>query len=257
LLVAHLTDLHLDGTELTRSRLRRVATEIAAATAPVDLIIVTGDIIEDSAFSGNTVAMCDEYRFAHDLLAPMASVAYCPGNSDGEAFSMFMSEVFPGDEGTNHRVEANGVTFLMLDSRVPGDYVGHLTEETIAWLKTSLADASGPAVIGMHHPPVAIGHAAFDRLGLGNPEALDAVLAQSSNVVAILCGHIHMALTTAFTAVPVVIAPGVHSLGHHPWTMPERPKALIDPSAPPAFAMHRIDAGDLTTFPIILREEPA
>jgi 3',5'-cyclic-AMP phosphodiesterase len=254
MLAAHLTDSHLDGTDTTRDRLRRVAEELAAATARIDLIVVTGDIVEDSAFD-STASMLEEYRLAHDLLAPLAPVAYCPGNSDGEAFDQFLNEVLPEGEGANRHVEAIGVTFLTLDSRIRGDYAGHLSDKTIAWLDASLASVSGPVVIGMHHPPVTIGHRAFDQLRLDNPEALETVISRFPNVVGIFCGHIHMALATRFGGVDLAVAQGIHSSGSLPWVLDDDPSVLIDPTAPPAFTMHRVDASGLTSFPVVLRED--
>lgn len=254
MLVAHLTDSHLDCTDTTRDRIRRVARELAAATKRVDVIVVTGDTVEGSAFD-DTASMVEEYRLVHDLLAPLAPVTYCPGNSDGEAFDLFLKEVFPEGEGANRRVEANGVTILTLDSRIRGDFAGHLGDETIAWLDATLAGVSGPVVIAMHHPPVTIGHRAFDRLRLDNPEALEAVIGRYPNVVGILCGHIHMALATRFGEVDLAVAQGIHSSGSLPWVLDDDPTSLIDPTAPPAFSMHHVDASGLTSFPVVLRED--
>ena len=104
MLVAHLTDSHLDCTDTTRDRIRRVARELAAATKRVDVIVVTGDTVEGSAFD-DTASMVEEYRLVHDLLAPLAPVTYCPGNSDGEAFDLWFLEGQESDGSTNWSTE--------------------------------------------------------------------------------------------------------------------------------------------------------
>ena len=96
-----------------------------------------------------------------------------------------------------------------------------------------------------------IGHPVFDTLRLDNAGALEAVVRRHPRVTAILFGHTHSAIATQFAGVPAFGAPGVHSSGQRPWDAREG-ASLIDPSAPPAYAVHRLDASGLTSIPVVL-----
>ncbi|WP_018174904.1 MULTISPECIES: phosphodiesterase [unclassified Thioalkalivibrio] len=79
-----------------------------------------------------------------------------------------------------------------LDSSTPGEAAGRLDASECERLEKSLsADPDRPTVVALHHPPVAIGSAWMDRLGLLDPDALFAVLDRHPQVRACLFGHIH------------------------------------------------------------------
>lgn len=252
MLIAHVTDPHLDGTDTPRQRLRDVASALTGTTTPVDLVLLTGDIVQSADFEGDDDRAIAEYRFAHDALAGIAPMAWCPGNVDANAYDLALRELFPGATGTNTRLETGEVTILMLDSRVRGELRGHLDDTALAWLEEELGRASTPVLVALHHPPVRIGHPVFDTLRLDNADALEAVLRRLPQVTGILFGHTHSAIATSFAGVPAFGAPGVHSSGQLPWDAREG-ESLIDPSAPPAYAVHRLDAHGLTSIPMVLR----
>jgi 3',5'-cyclic-AMP phosphodiesterase len=252
MLIAQITDFHLDGTETTRGRLRRVVDALSGTTTPVDFVVVSGDIVQAAAFedAGEDRAI-EEYRFAHQAVSGLAPMAWCPGNADGKAYDVALRDLFPGVGETNARVDADGLTFLMLDSRVAGELRGHLDEDTLAWLEEELAGSTAPTIIVLHHPPVAIGHPVFDTVRLDNAGALEAILLRSPQVIGTLFGHTHMAIVARFAGRPVFGAPGVHSHGQLPWDAREG-EPLIDPSAPPAYAVHRIDDDGITSIPSVI-----
>ncbi|WP_018864602.1 metallophosphoesterase [Thioalkalivibrio sp. ARh3] len=79
-----------------------------------------------------------------------------------------------------------------LDSSTPGEAAGRLDTAQCERLEQSLsAHPDHPTIVALHHPPVAIGSAWMDRLGLLDPDALFAVLDRHSQVRACLFGHIH------------------------------------------------------------------
>lgn len=252
MLIAHVTDPHLDGTETTRQRLRDVATALAGTTTPMDLLILSGDIVQSAAFAGDDDRALAEYRFAHDTLAGIAPMAWCPGNADAGAYDTALRELSPATSGTNMRLDGGEVTILALDSRVRGELRGHLDPTALAWLEKELAATTGAVIIVLHHPPVEIGHPVFDTLRLDNADTLEALLRRHAGVTAILFGHTHSAIATRFAGVPAFGAPGVHSSGQRPWDVREG-EPLIDPTAPPAYAVHRLDAGTITSIPVVLR----
>ena len=249
-LIAHLSDPHLDGTERSRTRLQRVAAYLHGLSTPPDAIVVTGDIIQGDATA--------DYRVIADALDGLAPVLYCPGNSDQRG--PFAATLLPeyasaqaADEvehaPVNYHREVGRVTFVMLDASVPGHYHGQLGDVTAAWLADTLAaiPAARPVVIGLHQPPLALGHPIIDSLKLLDPEPLAAALARHPNVVAMLVGHTHAATVTTFAGRPLIVSPGIHSNLHFPWEPSTPGRMPIDEAAPPALASHLLDDDNRVT----------
>lgn len=234
--VAHISDPHLDGGESSLARLRQVAAYLRAMDPTPDVIALTGDIIQGDADGG--------YAVARDLLADIAPLLSCPGNSDKRPL---LREIVPhdgaetdGNDPVNYVQAVGAVTFVMLDSSVPGEFIGELTVDTLDWLRQALGTIppATPIVVCLHQPPVSIGIPAVDAFGLQNPEDLAAALQAHDNVVAVLVGHTHGATVTTFAGVPVIVAPGIHSGLRAPW---EGGDSLLDEDVPPAIALHLID----------------
>ncbi|MDX6346938.1 MAG: 3,5-cyclic-AMP phosphodiesterase, partial [Streptomyces sp.] len=109
----------------------------------------------------------------------------------------------------------DGLTVALCDSSIPGRHDGHLDDEAIAWLDAELARADGPVLVGMHHPPVALG---LPSVGL-----------------------------------PLVVAPGVVSTLMLPealvlpeeWTEDD----ALDFDLPPAITLHVLDGERLVSQP--------
>ncbi|MGB4780040.1 MAG: metallophosphoesterase [Microbacterium sp.] len=78
MVVAHLADMHLDGTALPRLRLEAVANRLRASSDGIDMIVVTGDLVEAT----ESPDPASDYTLIDELLASIAPVVWCPGNSD-------------------------------------------------------------------------------------------------------------------------------------------------------------------------------
>jgi Icc protein len=140
---------------------------------------------------------------------------------------------------------------IMLDSSVPGQYHGVLAAETIAWLEATLAalPRDMPVLIGMHHPPVELGHPGVDPLRLSDAAPLAATLQRYPNVAAVLVGHTHTATATTFAGRPLLVAPGIHSSLRLPWEKAAPGQSLLDETAAPALAIHLLhDDARITTY---------
>jgi len=74
---AQLSDTHLDGGQPRAGRLRSVMASLAGGRAPLDAVLVTGDVA-DHGLPG-------EYEQARSLLAGPWPVLICPGNHDERA----------------------------------------------------------------------------------------------------------------------------------------------------------------------------
>ncbi len=240
--LAHLSDLHLDGTPESAERTRRAVSHLSGLPGTVDAVLITGDIVDRG-----TVA---EYRQAREVLAPLYEryqVLLCPGNHDSRAE---YREVLLGSGGTapvNEIRDIAGVRVLMCDSSIPGRSEGLLEPETLSWLDDALAAAPDrPAFVAFHHPPVAIGLPYIDRIGLREPGTLAKVLGRHAHVVAVLCGHAHTAATTSFAGRPVLCAPGIISTALMPWEQgPDN--SWKTHSAPPSFTFHLYEEGRLAS----------
>ncbi|WP_432129437.1 metallophosphoesterase [Streptomyces sp. bgisy082] len=241
--LAHLSDLHLDGTAGSAERARRAVARITGLPGTVDAVLITGDIAERGTE--------EEYRQARELLAPLRErhpVLLCPGNHDSrpEFREVLLGEV-AGRAPVNAAHDIDGVRILMCDSSIPGRSEGLLEPETLRWLDAALAAAPGrPAVVALHHPPAELGLPYIDRIGLLEPEALAEVLGRHEQVTAVLCGHAHTAAATTFAGLPLLCAPGIASTALLPWEQDEG-QSWKTYDAPPSITFHLYRDGRLTS----------
>ncbi|MEN3584884.1 phosphodiesterase [Streptomyces sp. ZYX-F-203] len=241
--MAHLSDLHLDGTARVAERTRRAVACLTGLSGAVDAVLITGDIVDRG-----TVA---EYRQAREVLAPLYErhqVLLCPGNHDIR--SEYRQVLLGGDGATapvNEAHDVAGTLVLMCDSSLPGRAEGLLEPETLEWLDESLAAAPDrPAFVALHHPPATLGLPYIDRIGLREPQALAKVLDRHPQVAAVLCGHAHTPATTSFAGRPLLCAPGIVSTALLPWEQgPD--SSWKTHEAPPALAFHLHEGGRITT----------
>lgn len=244
LVLAHISDLHLDGTERATERAERVRDRLWELPGPVDALLVTGDIADHGTEA--------EYEEAARLLglrdrgAPFP-VLTCPGNHDSRAPYRKALLGEPAGEGPVNSVRVfDDAAVLMCDSSVPGSDEGELDEETYAWIEETLDELDGtlPALLAFHHPPVALHHPLPDAYRLRRPSALVALLERRSEVAGIITGHAHTPAATVFGGRPLVVGPGVTWTLRLPW----EGEGAADREAPPGFAFHVLDdEGRLTS----------
>lgn len=245
MLLAHISDLHVDGTERANDRGARTVAYLNSLTRRPDAVLVTGDIADHGAPS--------EYAEAAELLARLDAPFFtCPGNHDDRAT---YRKVLLGEDavdGTDAAVNntgravnrlhhAAGYALLLCDSTIPGEDAGLFDDETLEWLARTLDELGDtPALPAFHHPPAVIQHPYLDSINLTNAEQLAEVLAGRTNIPAILTGHAHTAGATTFTGRPLLLAPGVVSTVRLPW---ESGEAWTDRVAPPGVAFHVLGEG--------------
>ena len=223
--IAHLSDTHLDGGQPRLQRLLRVIGETASAGA--DAVIVTGDLTDHGAAA--------EYeQFASAMPADRPWLATVGNHDRRESARSCLS---PGSSGPLDRVlDVAGLRLIALDSLIEGADDGRLDPTSLAFAAHALDDSPGPAVIALHHPPVAVGHDLMDRLGLRDPEGL-AELAGHPRLAAVLTGHVHTSLAGRFAGAPLLGAGGVAST----LRLGSRTDPIADAAAVPVFAVHVFD----------------
>ncbi|WP_159945385.1 MULTISPECIES: metallophosphoesterase [unclassified Nocardiopsis] len=229
LLLAHVSDLHLDGTARASERAARTLDYLRALPQAPDALLVSGDIAEHAAD--------EEYREAARLLDLPFPVLLCPGNHDdrGAMRALLLGER-PAKEPLNRVREVGGAAVLACDSTVPGQDGGHLDPATLVWINDTLSDlpAHMPALLALHHPPVRVHHPLPDSMRLDNADDLAGLLRAHPRVAGILVGHAHTGGATTFAGRPLLLAPGVTWTLRMPWE--GEPAANRD--QPPGVAFH-------------------
>jgi len=231
IVLAHLSDVHLDGGERAHERAARVMAYINGLTG-IDAVLVTGDIADHGEPA--------EYEEAAQVLTSPFLVITCPGNHDVPAS---YRKVLLRDAPINRRYDVAAVAVLVCNSAIPGRDEGRLDGDTLQWIADQLDDT--PTLIAFHHPPVPMHQPYFDTMLLTNATDLAELLARHPQVVGILNGHAHSAAATSFAGVPVRVGPGVVSTLRLPWEGGDR---IADLELPPAVAFHVIaDDRTITT----------
>ncbi|MEU8324710.1 metallophosphoesterase [Nonomuraea sp. NPDC048881] len=246
LLLAQISDLHLDGTDRATRRATQVMDHLRALPRPVDALLVTGDIADHGAEA--------EYEQAAQLLAAPFPVLTCPGNHDVRpAYRKALLRRPPAPGPVNQVHHVAGTAILMCDSTIPGRDEGRLDAETLAWMHATLDGLAPdtPALIAFHQPPVVLHHPLPDSGRLEAPGDLAALLDAHPQVVAVLTGHAHTAAASTFAGRPLIVAPAVTWTLRLPWEG-DRP---ADRDQPPGLAFHVLDDDHrLTThFRVVLQ----
>lgn len=231
-LLAHISDLHLDGSDRATRRATRVMDHLRALPRPVDALLVTGDIADHGDEA--------EYEEAAQILAAPFPVLTCPGNHDARpAYRKALLGREPDDGPVNEVHHIAGTAVLMCDSTIPGRDEGLLDPATLAWIDATLTalPRDTPALIAFHQPPVALHHPLPDGYRLQHPERLAALLAAHPHVAAVLTGHAHTAAATTFAARPLIVGPAITWTLRLPWEG-DQP---ADRDQPPGLAFHVLD----------------
>ncbi|MGW7437534.1 metallophosphoesterase [Streptomyces sp. NPDC054849] len=234
--IAHVSDLHLDlGARATR-RAERVLGYLRDIPGPVDAVLVSGDIADHGT--------AEEYDQARALLDDLPwPVLVLPGNHDRRGpFRAGLLDEKPGDDELNRVVRLPGGVFVLCDSTIPGSDAGELSARTLMWLEDALAGEAGPrsglpVFVCFHHPPVELHTPYVDRVRQFREERLAAVLAGHPQVVALLCGHAHVAAATTFAGLPLLVGPGVASTV----PLPLEGRDPVDHELAPGLAFHVLD----------------
>lgn len=189
--IVQLTDTHLfadiqgemKGCQTARS-LQIVLEAVAQRQPRPDLLLLTGDLSQDDTE--------ESYRVLLRLISPLGIPAlWLPGNHD-QAIALMEQVLSAFPASPQKCVQQGGWNLILLNSSQWNEVSGRLSDNSLRWLEDRLRQfAPMPTLIALHHPPLAIGSAWMDAIGLQNREALFAVLDQHPQVKLVIFGHIH------------------------------------------------------------------
>ena len=248
-LVAQLSDTHIVapgerciGAVDTAQHLREAVTTILALEPAPDLVLVTGDLVNDG--------QAEQYTHLRQLLAPLEMpVRLMCGNHDDRAAlrQVFADHRYLGEDGTCDYVVdlADPLRIVALDTLVPGRPWGQLEAEQLAWLDRQLAAAPDrPTLLALHHPPFVTGIGHMDAMRLDNETcgALADIVARHPQVERVLAGHLHRSITRRFAGTVAMTVPSCA----HAVALDLTPHATPGTwnREPPAVALHRWSEAD-------------
>ncbi|AKV01322.1 3',5'-cyclic-nucleotide phosphodiesterase [Labilithrix luteola] len=253
MLIAQISDTHIrEPGQLCCGRVD-TATFLAKAVAKLnslprrpDVVIVTGDLVD--------LATPAEYAHLARLLGALEAPFYLVmGNHDHRERlrAAFPEHDYLGVRGSfvQYAVESFAVRLLVLDTNVPNQSAGRLCEERLAWLAAKLTEQPDrPTVVAMHHPPFATGNTACDRFALAGSDGLARVIANHTNIHAIVSGHLHRATQARFAGTLAMTCPSTahqlhFGLGDSPFGFDLEP---------PAFQLHLWAGNVLVTHSVLV-----
>ncbi len=150
-----------------------------------DLLLLTGDLSQDET--------AHSYEQLRDLITPLGIPTYwLPGNHDQP---VLMAQILENAViSSQKQFQQRGWNFILLNSAQPGQVDGKLSSAALHELEQQLqALPNQPTLIGLHHPPCAIGSDWMDQISLRQPEAFCQVIERYPQVKLVLFGHIHQA----------------------------------------------------------------
>jgi 3',5'-cyclic-AMP phosphodiesterase len=241
-LLVQLSDAHVRDDDAQPERMFADAVRRVAAMDPAPgAVLLSGDLTEHGR--------AHEYDRVRELLAPLGMPVYVlGGNHDDRAA---MRAAFPpaeaGDGDYRYATRCGPLRLVVADTTDPGRVEGRLGDERLAWIHTRLGeDRETPTVLAMHHPPLLIGIPAWDVIGLpaADHAALGEILAGHPHVVRVVAGHVHRAALGTSGGRPVFTCPSTWVQGLLDFGRPDELELVAEP---PAYAVHAVTAGGITT----------
>jgi Icc protein len=241
--VLQITDCHVGADWIEAAPLDTLRVVVKAIRALPDrpqAVLVTGDL----AGGGEPEQYTELAAVLAELELPLFVI---PGNHDSrtalrDAFDLPGA----GEEPVQYTIELEGLRVAMLDTQRPGEAGGELGPERLAWLAGELSShPETPTLVAMHHPPLLTGIAGMDAISLPATDrgALAALVDEHPQVVGLIAGHVHRAITGSLADRPVVTIPSTYAQLALSLAETDLPMTL----APLAFALHVIVDGRLVS----------
>ncbi|MDB5738144.1 MAG: phosphodiesterase [Sphingomonas bacterium] len=251
MLIAQISDLHLgfvadDPQEMNAVRLDAVIDRILSLPRQPDLMLATGDLVERGDLPS--------YRRLRDKLSRVPfPVHYALGNHDLRAAFLDIFPETPTAEGfVQYALDAGPIRLLVLDTLEEGRHGGSFCEARAAWLVERLEEAPNrPTLVVLHHPPIPTG-IGWMTTDPREPwaERLASAIQGRTNVLGLVCGHVHRPILAPFAGVSVAVCPSTApavEIGLEPIApdvLDGRPMIV---NTAPAYALHLWEGDRLVT----------
>ncbi|MEE4296850.1 MAG: metallophosphoesterase [Wenzhouxiangella sp.] len=217
-----LSDLHLSADLSAQYRGQNADANLESLLPACRLLapgglILSGDVSEDGS--------AESYRRALHLTKDLAPLTgWIPGNHDVRDV---MGEIFePAGFASGPVLEWGQWQIALLDSAMPGRPEGQLDEARLAPLKSLSGER--PAMVFVHHQPVAVGSPWIDKYPLKEPDRLWAQL-NPATVKMVAFGHVHQAFSGEHGGVACLSGPSTVAN-----SQPGSPRFTLDPTGPKA-----------------------
>jgi 3',5'-cyclic-AMP phosphodiesterase len=186
--VLQLSDPHLFASAHAQLRgvntfdsLQNVLRHAAARKPMADAVLCTGDIVNDQP---------EGYALFAQALGGLGKPVLCvPGNHDDPERMRRALAAAPFQVGGY--ADLGNWRLVLVDSCVPGQAGGRISERELQALDTALSAPERYAMVCVHHHPVVMASRWLDRIGIENSAAFFEVLDAHPQLRAICWGHVH------------------------------------------------------------------
>ena len=250
--IAQITDSHIcprPGLLLRETDpdtgLNDVINGLNALNPPVDLIVHTGDLIQDEIKPSPSTVHSSELKDAEitatktnendvdvsydrlrEMLSTLNAPIYCtPGNHDPKG--AFRKALDGHVLMENRHLICKSWQLIMLDSNIPNSPKGHLAKNELEFLADSLSANLEPAIIFMHHPPVSVKSRWLDTMMVDNAPEFFSILDNAPHTRAVIFGHIHASFECTRKGVTILGTPSTAFQ-----FKPKEPVPIVDPIDP-------------------------
>lgn len=166
---------------------RAVLADVGRRFPDLDCLVLTGDIAHDEARA--------TYEKLSGTLAPWRDrCRVIPGNHDNpEAMRRAFADRIPAPDGPlTFSIGIDGWRIIGLDTHLAGEVRGRIEKAQLEWLRGEIErNRDAPALVFLHHPPLAVGCHWIDELSLLDPEPFLGLVRASPAVRGVACGHVH------------------------------------------------------------------
>jgi Icc protein len=183
----------------TLETLNQVLEQAQKELPPMDLALVTGDLVHDASPEG--------YGLLQERLTTLGIPTYCiPGNHDDPA--LLASCLNGNPVSTTSQVEQNDWLLILLDSKKPGEEKGLLNAGELDKLASTLDDNPDKhTLVCLHHNPVPVGSGWLDTMQLENADEFFSIIDRHPQVRGIIWGHVHQAFESERNGVRLIGTP--------------------------------------------------
>ena len=261
MIIAQISDTHivpkgqewksLPQTQIA-GRLKLVVNHLNALNPKPDVVLLTGDAVDDAGLEG--------YAYLKEILKPLSIPLYIiPGNHDDreDLRVAFCHETYMPSEGFIHYViDDYPIRLIGLDTAISGQPYGILCRERIVWLSRVVQEnLAKPTLIFMHHPLIKIGQKLLDTLNCQVTDDFESIIHSFPNIIGIISGHFHKSCAAIYGGVLCFVAPSVAPVHYFEKASDEETKIIE--LTHPSFVLHKWIKGHSLVSEVIQTVEPA